>query len=64
MHRARGEQFSREQIHGARVAFYALCTQIDPQLRVVIGTLREEGLLDNTIICFTSDHGDMLGNHK
>lgn len=59
----RGSKFSPEQIRGARLAFYALCTQIDHQLRVVIGTLREEGLLDNTIICFTSDHGDMLGNH-
>ncbi len=47
----------------ARQAFYALCTHIDHQLRVVIGTLREEGLLDNTVILFTSDHGDMLGNH-
>ena len=46
-----------------RRAFYALCTHIDHQLRMVIGTLREEGLLDNTIICFTADHGDMLGNH-
>ena len=44
-------------------AFYALCTHIDHQLRVVIGTLQEEGLLKNTIICFTSDHGDMLGQH-
>ena len=47
----------------ARQAFYALCTHIDHQLRVVIGTLREEGLLDNTIVMFLSDHGDMLGNH-
>ncbi len=46
-----------------RRAFYALCTHIDHQLRLVIGTLREEMILDNTIICFTSDHGDMLGNH-
>jgi arylsulfatase A-like enzyme len=30
----------------------------------VIGLLREEGLLDNTIIAFTSDHGDMLGDHR
>jgi arylsulfatase len=60
----RGSKFTPEQIRGARLAFYALCTQIDHQLRVVIGTLREEGLLDNTIICFTSDHGDMLGNHN
>ena len=40
-----------------------MCTHIDHQLRIVIGTLREERLLDNTIILFTSDHGDMLGNH-
>jgi arylsulfatase A-like enzyme len=51
------------QIESARRAFYALCTHIDHQLRVVVGTLREEGLLDNTIILFTSDHGDLLGNH-
>ena len=47
----------------ARRAFYALCTHIDHQLRVVIGTLREEGILDDTIIAFTSDHGEMLGDH-
>lgn len=47
----------------ARQAFYAACTHIDHQIALVIGTLREEGLLDDTIICFLSDHGDMLGNH-
>ena len=51
-------------ILGGKKAFYALCTQIDHQIRYLIGTLRLEGLLDNTIICFTSDHGDMLGNHN
>ena len=48
----------------ARRAFYALCTQIDHQLRIVIGTLREEGVLDDTILLFTADHGDMLGTHN
>lgn len=47
----------------ARRAFYALCTHIDHQIRLVIGTLREEGLAENTIVVFTSDHGDMLGDH-
>ena len=51
------------QIRGARRAFYALCTHIDHQLRLIIGTLREEGLLENTVILFTCDHGDMLGDH-
>jgi arylsulfatase A-like enzyme len=46
-----------------RRAFYALCTHIDHQFRLVLGTLREEGLLDDTIILFTADHGDMLGDH-
>ncbi len=47
----------------ARMGFYAQCTYIDHQMRLLIGTLSEEGLLDDTIILFTSDHGDMLGNH-
>jgi arylsulfatase A-like enzyme len=48
---------------GVRRAFYALCTHLDHQLRTVIGTLREERILDDTIILFTADHGDMLGDH-
>lgn len=59
----RGAKYSAAQISEIRRAFYALCTHIDHQLRIVIGTLREECLLDNTIIMFTSDHGDMLGDH-
>ena len=61
--RAHGESMSDHQMRAARRAFYALCTQIDHQLRVVIGTLREHGLLDDTVILFTADHGDMLGKH-
>lgn len=50
-------------IRMVRRAFYALCTHIDHQLRTVIGTLREEGILDDTVILFGADHGDMLGDH-
>jgi arylsulfatase len=61
--RAAGAHLTPEQIAAARRAFYALCTHIDHQLRVVIGVLREEALLDHTVLMFTADHGDMLGNH-
>lgn len=61
---AMADKLNTTQTRLARMAFYALCTHIDHQLRVVIGTLRDEGLLDNTVIVFTSDHGDMLGNHN
>lgn len=56
-------QLSKLEMQWARRAFYAACTHIDHQLRLVIGMLREEELLDNTIIMFTSDHGEQLGNH-
>ncbi|HYF49043.1 MAG TPA: sulfatase-like hydrolase/transferase [Planctomycetota bacterium] len=61
--RAHRTEYSSEFIRSARRAFYALCTHIDHQIRLLIGTLHQEGILENTIIVFTSDHGDMLGNH-
>lgn len=54
---------SERELILARRAFYALCTHIDHQIRLVVGTLRETGILGETILAFTSDHGDMLGNH-
>ena len=57
------DSYPESAIRLARQAFYALCTHVDHQIRLVIGLLREEGLLDDTIIMFTCDHGDMLGNH-
>lgn len=60
---SRWEKNKAYQTMMGRRSFYALCTHIDHAIRALIGTLREEGLLNNTIICFTSDHGDMLGNH-
>lgn len=54
---------TKEEIRLARAGFYAQCTYIDHQIRLLIGTLREEGILDDTIILFTGDHGDMLGDH-
>ncbi len=47
----------------ARRHFYATITHIDHQIRTVIGYLREQGELENTIIAFTADHGEMLGDH-
>lgn len=54
---------TRRAIQTGLRGFYALCTHIDHQMRLVLGTLREEGILDDTIILVTADHGDMLGRH-
>lgn len=57
------EEYSRKEMRRARRAAYAQCTHIDAQLRLLVGTLRECGLLENTVIAFTSDHGDNLFDH-
>jgi len=47
---------------GDLTGYYAHVTALDDQLARIGGTLEHEGLLDNTIFVFTSDHGDMLGS--
>lgn len=54
---------TRDQQDLSRRAFYATITHIDHQIRVILGYLRENGLLHNTIIAFTSDHGHFAGEH-
>ncbi len=44
-------------------AYYACITQIDYNLGLLFARMRELNLLENTWILFTSDHGDMLGDH-
>ncbi len=43
--------------------YYASLAQMDDCLGRVLQTLRELGLEDDTIVLYTSDHGDMLGDH-
>jgi arylsulfatase A-like enzyme len=61
--RLNSTSYSDKEIELAKKAFYAMCTHVDHQIRLILGLLREENILDNTILIFTSDHGDMLGNH-
>jgi arylsulfatase A-like enzyme len=43
--------------------YYAHCTALDDSFGELMETLRTTGLAENTIVVFTSDHGDMLGSH-
>jgi len=42
--------------------YYAHCEALDDCLGALCRTLRECGIEDDTILVFTSDHGDMLGS--
>ncbi len=55
--------FGAEYAQNSRRYYYANITFIDDQIGAIIQTLKEKGMYDNTIICFTADHGDMLGDH-
>jgi len=47
----------------ALAGYYAHIAALDDCLGQLMTALREEGLDENTILVFTSDHGDMLGSH-
>ncbi|MFK7765430.1 MAG: sulfatase, partial [Roseobacter sp.] len=52
-----------EQSRRQRAHYYANVTMIDTQVGEIIDALEARGDLENTIIVFTSDHGDALGDH-
>jgi arylsulfatase A-like enzyme len=56
--------FARDEVREEVVPVYmGLIKQIDDQLGVLFRFMEESGLMQNTMIVFTSDHGDYLGDH-
>ncbi len=43
--------------------YYAHCEALDKSVGDLLATLDEMGLAENTLLVFTSDHGEMLGSH-
>ena len=46
-----------------RAAYWAMCDLIDAQVGRMVEALEQTGQLENTIVIFMSDHGEMLGDH-
>jgi arylsulfatase A-like enzyme len=44
--------------------YYANCTALDQYIGQLVETLKSTGIEENTILVFTSDHGDMIGSHQ
>jgi arylsulfatase A-like enzyme len=55
----KNEQLWRNYIGG----YYALVTEIDHCVGEILDALDEAGLDEETIVIYTSDHGDFVGNH-
>ena len=46
-----------------RAAYYGMITEIDDHVGRLMKFMKEKDLLKNTLIVFTSDHGEFLGDH-
>lgn len=47
--------------HRARIAYYALVYRLDVVIGQVLDELARQGLAENTVVVYTSDHGEQLG---
>lgn len=54
---------TKKQTHKQRAHYYANVSMIDTQVGSIIDSLEKRNVLDNTVIIFTTDHGDCLNDH-
>ncbi|MCB0108213.1 MAG: choline-sulfatase, partial [Caldilineaceae bacterium] len=57
-------EITEAHVRAARHAYYAAISYIDDKVGELMHALRAAGYGDNTIVIFTSDHGEMLGEHR
>ncbi len=53
----------RENWRAVRSAYFGLVTMVDACIGRVIDALKERGAWEESLVIFTQDHGDMLGDH-
>ncbi len=56
-------QLSDQDVLQARATYYGMMSEVDFHLGRLLTYLRETGAYDNTLVVFTSDHGEQLGDH-
>ena len=59
----RPDSLSDQDVKYFRALYFGFVSQLDAALGDLFEGMKERGLMDNTIIVFTSDHGDNLGEH-
>lgn len=57
------ELLSPQGVLSSRARYWALMTFQDKVIGVVLDFLEERGVLDDTVVVYTADHGDLLGDH-
>jgi len=54
---------NEEEVRNFTSHTYGMLTMIDDSVGQILSTLEKLGLEDDTMIVYTSDHGDMMGDH-
>ena len=54
-------QVNQDQVRNARHAYFGMISYVDDKIGRLLNVLKETRLDENTIVVFTADHGDMMG---
>jgi len=54
---------SERDLRETRACYYGMISEVDANIGRIMETLRESGQSENTLVIFTSDHGEYLGDH-
>jgi arylsulfatase len=57
-------EYTESELHDVKVNYYAMVSLVDDEVGRILAALDETGLAENTLVVFTSDHGEMLGDHQ
>ncbi|SDD27830.1 sulfatase-like hydrolase/transferase [Auraticoccus monumenti] len=58
------QEYDAAELAEVRRAYYAMVTLVDDEVGRILEVLEAEGLAEDTLVVFTSDHGEMLGDHQ
>ena len=57
-------EFTEDDVRQGTAHYFAYCEQIDVQVGRILDALEVSGQVADTLVAFTTDHGDLLGAHR
>lgn len=59
----RGDEADAQTVRNAHIGYYAMTSRLDDRVGLLLDTLSECGMEEDTLVIYTSDHGEQLGHH-
>ncbi|MCX7847481.1 MAG: sulfatase-like hydrolase/transferase [bacterium] len=58
-----GPRITERQLREIQAVYYGMVSRVDRDLGIILDCLEQEGLLERSVVVFTSDHGDFAGQY-